>query len=338
MDQSTHSWIAIRALALLKEKGEAKNLVELLKPHAAASSVGAWIPDNVDAKRGGAGSSTDNHILKMEPYIGSQTDRFVVKKADLMKHLGRHRATFSFLENDTYLDPAWWEKPYKGDAPKPGQHLPNRIMALSTMMKDVLLMGDEKVDKLIPGSISFIDYMAEKQRTPEEMAAMDFFMLSHFVADACMPCHCDGRLLAGYRAGMHKELEEHWSKIVGPAFEKKNLKKSKVAGDQILEQARKVDGKFGLTFGADPIPGLLRDHDVWLEFIYMCRASFAVASIVAPYTAYPYDNSQRKIRFADILGKPKQKLLDDLDRTVMYDAVMNTAIVWKHIWNKVSKL
>jgi len=40
MNQRTYSWIGIRAIALLEEKNEEKNLVRLLKPHAREASEG----------------------------------------------------------------------------------------------------------------------------------------------------------------------------------------------------------------------------------------------------------------------------------------------------------
>ena len=147
MNQRTHSWIAIRAIALLEDENKERKLVRLLKPHARKASVGAWIPDQVDAKRGGAGSATDNHVLKIEPYRGDHRGRFITRKDELLGRIGMYRMTAQFLEHDDYLDDHWWDKPYSGDVPKHGQHLPNRAMALSTMMKDLLLMGDPVVDR-----------------------------------------------------------------------------------------------------------------------------------------------------------------------------------------------
>jgi len=337
MDQRTHSWIAIRAIALLEDENKEENLVKLLKPHVRKASVGAWIPDAIDAKRGGAGSSTDNHILKTEPYKGNQASRFIIKKDELLESIGMYRKTAQFLRNDNYLDEQWWATPYRGDVPKPGQHLPNRAMAMSTMMKDLLLMGNQEIDQLIPGDVRFAQYMAPKARTQEEAAAMYFFMLSHFIADAGMPCHCDGRKLAGYAEGLHKELETHWSQRVGTSFEKKNLLQAKADSSRVLQQARDIDTKFGLNFGGASIPDLHRGHDIWLEVIYICRASFAVASIIAPYKQYKYDDPKARAPFNAIFGGANKQLLDDLSQTVMYDAVLNIAIVWKHIWNKVSK-
>ncbi len=344
MNQRTHSWIAIRAIALLKDENKEKNLVRLLKPHARKASVGAWIPDQIDAKRGG--SVTDNHVLKIKPYTGREKWRFVTRRDELLKRIGKHRKTYDFLKADSILDDTWWDAAYKGHVPKPGQHLPNRAMALSTMMKDLLLMGCREIDRLIPGDVRFAQYTIPETRTQEAAAVMYFFMLSHFIADMCMPCHCDGRKLAGYARGLHKEMEKHWSRKVGTGFEKRNLlqkdlkltpAEARADSSRVLEQARNIDGKFGLNFGQISIPDLRRKHDVWLEAVYLCRASFAMASIIAPHQLYPYDDPRARAPFKTVLGGTNGQLLEDVNETVMHDAVLNTAIVWKHIWNKVSK-
>ena len=346
MNQRTHSWIAIRAIALLEDKNEERNLVRLLKPHVREASVGAWIPDQIDAKRGGAGSSTDNHVLKMEPYTGDQRERFITRKEELLERIGMYRMTAQFLQDDNSLDRQWWATPYRGDVPKRGQHLPNRAMALSTMMKDLLLMGNQEIDRLIPGNVRFAQYMAPETRTQEEAAAMYFFMLSHFIADVSMPCHCDGRKLAGYDEGLHKELEAYWSRKVGTGFEKRNLlqddldltpAQARADSNQVLQQSRDVDSKFDLNFRQTSLPDLHRHHDVWLEVVNLCRASFAVASVIAPHQQYPYDDPQARAPFETVLGDANRQLLDDVNQVVMHDSVLNTAIVWKHIWNKVSK-
>ena len=336
MNQKTHTWIAIRAIALLEDEAHEENLVKLLKPHAREASVGAWIPDQIDAKRGGAGSSTDNHILKMKPYTGSQPARFTTSKEKLLKNIGIHRKIHDFLDTKYSLDPEWWDKPYKADPRKPGQHLPNRSMALSTMMKDLLLMGCPTIDALIPGDICFAQLIPENARTQEEAAVMYFFMLSHFIADTSMPCHCDARKLAGYKAGLHKEIEKHWSDKIDDNFEKAELLEADIDPKEVLSMARDVDTEFKLDFKDISIPDLLPDHDVWLEFIYYCRASFAVACVIAPPATYPFKDSNIRAPFDEVFGTNAQ-LLEDVDKSAMYDAVLNTAIVWKHVWNKVSK-
>jgi hypothetical protein len=217
-------------------------------------------------------------------------------------------------------------------------------MAMSTMMKDLLLMGNSSIDKLIPGDVDFACYMSPGTCTQEEAAAMYFFMLSHFIADSCMPCHCDARKLEGYARGLHKELEEHWAESIGEQFEKNNLlaevikktgKEVETDSNNILEEARLLDRKFNLNFKQATIEDLQEGHDVWLELMYICRATFSIASIIAPYQQYPYGKSQAKAPYKTLVGQNRD-LFGKLDTTTMYDAVLNTAIIWKHIWNKVS--
>ncbi len=352
MNQRTHSWIAIRAIALLADEDKALNrrsgLVRLLKPHAGMATVGAWIPDQTDARR--AGGRVDNHVLKIEPYCGKDNvERFIARKDVLLKRVGARRKLGRLVKADSSLPKTWWAQPYKGDVKKAGQHLPNRAMSMTTMMKDLLVLGSEAVDKLLPGKIDFIKYVGRKARTREEAAALYFFMLSHFLADMCMPCHCDGRKLSSYGGGipekqhknkrpLHKTWEHHWAAKVGPYFEKENLLKSSGAPKPatVLKRARAVDAAVGLAFSPS-VPPLARKTDVWLDCINVCRLSFAVASIAAPPGNYPYDDPKARATFDELFnGSTGQDLLRAMDRAVLHDAVLNTAMVWRHIWGGVS--
>jgi hypothetical protein len=330
---------------LLEDEGASKNLVKLLKPHARMATVGAWIPDQVDAKRGG--NKTENHVLKIEPYrkrLGKE--RFIADKKELLERVGTARRLARYIEEDNVLSKKWWSKPYKGDVSKPGMHLPNRSMGMSTMMKDLLLTGNKHVDALLPGIVRYVKLLDPKACTHEAAVSMYFFMLSHFLADACMPCHCDGRKLASYSGGfrkgskkkpLHKTWESHWSRKIGTAWEKKNLLKKSGApsADKILEMARRVDGTFGLEFTRS-IPRLRKRTDIWLDTINVCRLSFAVASSVVPPKKYPYGRKSARVTWEGVFGD-RPELLEELDRAILHDAVLNTAMVWKHVWEKASK-
>jgi len=189
MKQPTHAWIAIRAVDLLDRDNETKELAALLKPHVHKAAIGAWMPDKQDAKLGG--SWTGNHVFKMAPYKSSYIpDRFVTKKKDLLKRLGPGRLVGKFIEDwgDSVLDAKWWKTPFKADPP-PGKHLANRAMSISVSLIDLLILGDDQVAGHVPRDIDFIDELVQEERSTEEMVALWFFYMSHFVADACMPCH-----------------------------------------------------------------------------------------------------------------------------------------------------
>lgn len=335
MDQRTHAWIAIRAIKLLESEDQVPQFINLLKPHAKEASIGAWIPDKRDAKLGG--SRTQNHVFKMKPYAGPLKSRFVVSQKKLAGKLGPERLITSFIdEHDNILDQAWWRQAYKAD-PSPGQHLPNRAMALSINNLDMLILGDDQVQRIVPGQVQFIDKVEPGLKCSSGQIALFFFMLSHFVADSMMPCHSDERDLSDYDNGLHKQLEKHWSKKIGTYFSEKRLIGDNPSAAEVLNKSQEVDGKFDLEF-CDDIPEV-RSRDVWEEMVLICRASFAMASILAPPAKWPYKPAPQKPAPFDLLFKKNEqgeRLLAEVSRVIMHDAVLNVAIVWKHIWEKFS--
>lgn len=329
MDQSTHAWIASRAVALFEDNNEAPGLLQILKPQVKAAAVGAWIPDLQDSKKGSG--DLDNHVLKMLPYKGDQKSRFTVPKKELLKQLGPVRLMSGFLEMDKTLDDKWWCSPYKAE-PKPGQHLADRAMALTTTIVDQLILGDEEVADAVPGTVGFSGLIAPRARTRKEQIATYFFMLSHFVADSTMPCHTDGRHLTAYKNGLHKELEKHWSKTIGKSFDQDHIFKDGIKSADMLKEARGIDEKFSLKF-PKTIPAV-KATDIWKEMISVCRASFALSCIMAPVCDYPF-NSKKKAPFKSIFsGEDGKSMLGRMDQMIMHDAVLNVAMVWKHLWEK----
>lgn len=169
------------------------------------AAIGAWLPDLGDAKPGSG--STDNHVLKMMPYAKPDRARFVVKKEDLLRSLGRGREVGAFLKNDRTLSATWWNRAYRAD-PHPGKHLANRAMAVATTAVDLLLFGNDQVARALERESSLTTELSKDEQTRAEQVALHLFMLSHFVADATMPCHCDGRVLTSSKRGkLHNEWE-----------------------------------------------------------------------------------------------------------------------------------
>ncbi len=336
MNQRTHAWIAIRALKLLEDEDKVPRLISILKPYTQTASIGAWIPDKRDAKLGGA--KTQNHIFKIGVYNGVAKSRFIVKRGKLTSRLGRVRLISSLLEKYTdILDDEWWGKAYKAD-PSPGKHLANRAMALTVNSIDMLILGDPAVQRMVPGRVAFINSVPENIRCPAGQVAVFFFMLSHFIADSLMPCHCDERDLSDYDNGLHMELERHWSKKIGTFFKDKNLTQPHLDVNAILNEATTVDEKFGITF-QNQVPKLNSD-DVWEEMVLLCRASFALASVIAPPKKWPYKPRKQEMAPFETLFKSDEQgetLLSEIDRVIIHDAVLNVAIVWKYLWGKFHK-
>jgi len=327
MNQRTHTWIAMRALALLEDEKECPRLVKLLKPYVKTAAIGSWIPDLADSKKGSG--DIDNHVLKMKPYSGLGKERFVVNKKELLKQLGNERLMSKFLKNDTSLKDDWWNKPYKAE-PSPGQHLANRTMALSVTITDLLILGDRDVAKLVPRTVRFSENLDSDARSHASQVATYFFMMTHFIADSNMTCHCDARKLAAYSSGLHHEMEGDWSKRIGTYFDKKKLFASDDSPNQILKKVKTIDEKFDITFSKTVPP--MKARDAWAEIIAISRGSFAVNSILVPPTTHPY-SSKETTSFKDVFaGEEGKKLLSDINRISIHDAVLNVAIIWKDIW------
>lgn len=331
MNQRTHTWLAIRAIALLEDSNGPKGLIKILKNNVKGAAIGSWIPDLQDTKIGSG--DIDNHILKMKPYDGSQKPRFIKKRNVLFNELGQARKVCGFLDDrDSVLGTAWWNKAYKAE-PSPGQHLANRSMALTTTLIDQLILGDKNVAVLVPGVVRFANKLDMNARSRMEEVATYCFMLSHFVADSCQPCHCDARKLSGYSKGLHKEMEGEWSKIVGTYFDKKKYLKNTETPSKVLIEARAIDAKFDIQF-SNSIP-VMQAKDPWLEIINICRASFAVASVLVPPNSIAYGSTETT-SFKKIFknNDTDPKLLPDFNRMVIHDAVLNIAIFWKNLWSK----
>ena len=148
-------------------------------------------------------------------------------------------------------------------------------------------MGDDDLANILPNKYSFAKELDDKYRNRSEQAAMYLFMQSHFVADACMPCHCDARKLSSYANGLHKELECHWSQKVGTYFDDQHIEKISDIPVAILKKAKDVDQVLGITF-RNAVQDLV-EQDIWLEIIYICRGYFAISSIIAPSGQYAYN-------------------------------------------------
>jgi len=326
MKQSSHSWIAIRAAALLGEDADCKGLVNILTPSVKAAAIGAWMPDLEDSKLGSG--DTDNHVFKMEPYSGELESRFVTSKADLQKRLGVGRRMVALISEDKTLDESWWGTPYKA-SPGPDQNIANRVQALSTTLKDSLILANKDVAKNIARKFKLSEQLTDEERTRPEQVSLYFFMLSHFIADACMPCHCDKRYLASYTGHFHPEWEAVMSKPLDTLFTATKLSQSARSSDEILEAACANDEALGVKFDK-PVP-VIKDNDVWKETVAICRASYAINNILASPKEFPVDSRKTlSVKNFDI-DPASSALFKSCTSAALHDAVLNTATIWKHI-------
>jgi len=331
-----HGAIAARAVALLATDTATRPLADLLTPSLPMVVFGAWLPDKTYFKSGSG--DTQNHVLKMAEYTGPNRKRFVVTHKETLKQLGEARKLSHVLRDAGRLPEGWWDKAYRGDCPR-GEHPANCAMGLATTLTDLLLLGDPRIQARVTGGVGHRMALPDGAATSEMQASLYFFMLSHYLADAHMPCHADARPLALYRGKLHARWEEYIDEQVAkfPAPEKV----SEHTPEQILERAVAA---IPLDF-PNVIPSL--KSDVWQEVIWICRASFAVNCIIASPDRYPLIKTSKPRKdehdlpakapmpsFGELF-EGRRALLEEVTEAILHDAVLSVAQVWKHVWQSV---
>lgn len=331
MNQATHAWLAVEAyrkIAVLAKTDEGKKrklggLERLLGENLKDVVVAAWLPDSLikDMQYG--------HIFKNSNYTGTQRARFILKKEDLKKHLVGS-ARVPKVAFDAVPD-AWWKRPYR--VKDNGGHLPARVNALCQTARDMLRMGDDDVialTEIVPKGAESINKAFRS--SPRDIAMM-LWMVSHYVADAHMPLHCDNRGFASTaKQKTHCAVEELWGKQVADLFYSKQILKKNA--DAILG-AKPPEGSMfaALDFG-DRVDLLKNNGDPWSEAVFICRASFAASFALVPEKIAKVDDVTKRvslddIRTCDFCGEDR---FWALSQAIMADAASAIAMFWQDVW------
>jgi hypothetical protein len=337
MKQRAHAWVALRALKLVSDSRKAPKLVELLSYYVSDVWEGAWLPDTliVDMRYG--------HIFKMDndpQRLGSDVSQepwMKVPYTKLKDKLGGQRLCLEYAKDCAVL-----KEPYKSH-PAEGGHLPNRVIALSQTIGDMLKMSDyplifyargEKskafADDLTVCSVK--DLSVSPIFSPRQIALI-FFVLAHYVTDAHMPLHCDLRDFGAERSAMrllplklHPSIEELWESNFP---EKGKLVLHEYSRDSIDEVVHSLPDcsiieidkgdRYGLTPTISKTKG-----DEWQEMIYVTRTSYAVSRkwIDAPF------------KDADELVAAKSEEFREVTNCIFHDAVESVARLWLKAWDR----
>lgn len=331
MNQPTHAWLAVEAyrkIALLSETEEGKKKLEGLKQLLGANLrdvvVAAWLPDSLIK------DMTYGHVFKNSLYTGDQKERFKLAKKDLKAHLSAHTLTPK-VAFDRVPD-AWWDGAYR--VKDNGGHLPARVNTLCQAARDMLRMGDDEVADLTGIKPAGAACIAKSLRYSPRNIAMTLWMVSHYIADAHMPFHCDNRALASTaKQETHSEVEDLWGKQVAAIFHADKILNKKQ--QEILDAKPPAGSHFaGIDFGTDLDP-LKNSGDPWKEAVYICRASFAVSFALVPPSIAAVDDQKKAVSLQDILEKSSicgEACFWELSRAIMSDAVNSIAMFWQDVW------
>ena len=334
MKQKAHAWVALRALKYIDDLNKTPKLVELLSYYLSDAWEGAWLPDTliVDMAYG--------HTFKMDDdpaYVGYDITREKhrrVSYTELGKKLSTNRQCLKYIQGSSVLNnPYWVHRSVSG-------HLPNRVIAISHSIGDMLKMGDypmafyvrqKKSSGYKAQDLSAVD-IKDLTLSPNFSArqiALTFFILSHYICDAHMPLHCDLRdnsrdMTRRLHSKLHPSIEEEWEK----SFPNKeditlhNYIKSSV--DEVV--INKMPDTSIIEIDTNPSYHLSTrltktKEDEWDEMVNICRVSYALSRKWLD-TAYETVDDIPSSEFKRVTNY------------IFHDAVEAVARIWLKAWER----
>jgi hypothetical protein len=311
MKKYTHAWLAFKAIERLETSSHsqdnqkyADNLVAWFKGHKDGVIQGAWYPDSVIK------DMASSHVLKFTPIAGEGRFRKLPTT-----HLMYVRGKKSLL----------YQKAFSIDR---GTNLPDRCEAISHAVIDNLKMQktEPKGSPISP--------------TDNHVAVL-LFMLSHYIADAHVPFHCDSRSFSS-GSNLHGHIEGLWDNEVKKyyAIDKDN---ERFFYDSDSYPLFVDDGSFSssvlskveteLTNRRFQISWGSGNGNTWDFMSSICQYSYLLS-----HEFIPSNYDETNITLANWQGIPGQNIsIDQLSVAVLSDAIDSIARVWLRVWRKYMK-
>lgn len=313
MKQYSHAWLAFMAIQRLEQaelsdsnRNYANSLIEWFKDHKDGVTQGAWYPDEIikDMKT--------SHVLKFTPENDGKKGEF--RKLPTTYLLYQHCKDFDLKQ-----------KSYKIDKKT---NLPDRCESIAHSVIDNLKMqeSEDKGSPIAP--------------TDNHVATL-LFMLSHYVADAHVPFHCDSRRFSE-EPDVHGKLEGVWDDAIQkyyrldeenerffynpegyPLLDKEKERQYKESFlKKVEDNLRERD--FGVSWGGNN--GNVRDFmSAICQYSYLLSYSFIREG---------YDHTNVTSNNWKRLGS---KSLEDVNIAVISDAIDSIAKVYFRIWRKYKR-
>lgn len=309
MKKYTHAWLAFMSIKRLKEtklsnqdRKYADNLITWFKSHKDCVTQGAWYPDSVIK------DMANSHVLKITP---SNENKNIFKKIPI-----------SYLNYKYGKRSPLWKKFFKVDK---HDNLPDRCESLAHSVIDHLKMLKSE-DKGSPVSPT------------NNQIALLLFMLSHYVADAHVPFHCDSRRFSK-GCDLHAYIEGKWEDMISscykiddknerffydpdghplrnPSSDQEYQSSFLKTSDSVLE-----DRRFTKTWGGD-------NNNVWDFMSAICQYSYLLSYIFIPKG---HDHTNVDLNNWHSLGSIS---FDQLSVAVLSDAIDSIARVWFRVWKR----
>jgi len=312
MKKYTHAWLAFMAIKRLEDtsisgadRKYADSLINWFKSHKDCVVQGAWYPDAVIQ------DMATSHVLKITPSNDSAV-KFKTLPATYMNYqLGKD----SPVRNMSFTI----EK---------GNNLPDRCDAIAHSVIDHLKLQEHE-EKGSPVSPS------------DNQLALLLFMLSHYVADAHMPLHCDSRRfseginLHGYIEGKWEDMIELYYRIdrdnerffYDPSgYPLKELSREQQYQSSLLKKVSDMldERKFLISWGGG-------NQNVWDFMSAIGEHSYLLSYCFIPqqytHTDVTLDNWQS-------LGSIS---FEDYSAAVLSDSIDSIARIWLRVWRRYMK-
>ena len=309
MKKYTHAWLAFMAMKRLDQaklpevegSGKsavevasfAKSLVRWFKNYRDFVVQGAWYPDEVFSDQG------SSHGVKYEPDMLSEN-------AKAFKVLPETMEVRNLMMEESPL----FEKAFtivKGN-------LCDRCDAMAHTIVDnfKIQYREEKGNPISPSSTHM---------------AMRFFIMSHYIADAHMPLHCDARSLGT----IHTAVESQWESAVKKSYEIDEdnerffydpngypLKTDKMKSLMELVEEKVLSRPFVYNWGNS-------GYSTWDYMSAVTEYSYLLA-----YEMFPRDFED--MGWTAYKKTPAAARFEEYSSKLMADAIDSIARAWLHVW------
>jgi len=308
---------------------QAENFVNFFDKHKDAFLKGAWFPDNVIAD-----NLVGGHTLKLKKPL-TESEKKVAE--EFRNRIPEHLHSLEALKIDrSRLN----EKVYRSSQ----YVLPDRSEALSHAVRDMVLIKKKEPKG---SDIMFND----------DQITLYFLMLSHYLADAHVPPHCDSRDFYG-PSTIHPDMEKYWDDEIKKFYDfdkKRGVFDYDIDGAPELIKDEKKQKQFSKSFLYDVIAELskrkwtlkkakskLADQKVLGENnkkVYDYVKAVCFVSYLISTDFIPDDVPEDKYQKIKILEDPKYKnKLNQISVNVLADAIDSISLVWLLTWDKYNKL
>ena len=303
MKQYTHAWLAMMAIKRLETanipvnyKKSCNLLAAWFKNYRDDVVQGAWYPDSVIK------DMASSHVLKFTPKVNGDK-RF--KKLPQTYHFSQRWKNFNKAKHAYEIVSG---------------NLPDRCEAIAHSIIDNLKMqeSEQKGSPIVP--------------TGNHIATL-FLMLSHYIADAHMPLHCDSRPFSdGTR--LHAKIEKEWDDKVRNCYEidfdnerffygRDGYPLRTNANDNVIDwiEAEIKTREFTAGWGSG-------NNNTWDFMTSICQHSYLTS-----YKMIPADKDNT-LDWDSFIALNQNPTFEQYSKELLVDAIDSTVRVWLRIWRR----